>query len=186
MNELMVTIHPRAAFSSMSEGTAEDWKIIRKTESLASLADGILEQLERLGQEPSGFAVDRLTHSLQTATRAERAGRPDPYVLAALVHDIGDNLAPANHSELAAAVLKPHISEDLYWMVLRHGEFQLYYFGHFVGEDRNSRDRYRDHPYYDLTAEFCQEFDQRSFDPGYATEPLEHFVPLVRELVHNS
>jgi predicted HD phosphohydrolase len=185
MNELMVTTRPRAAFSSMSEGTAEDWAIIRGTESQASLADGVLEQLERLGQEPGGFAVDRLTHSLQTATRAERAGCPDSYVLAALVHDIGDNLAPANHSELAAAVLQPHISEELYWMVRLHGEFQLYYFGHYVGEDRNARDRYRDHGCYDLTVEFCEEFDQRSFDPAYRTEPLEHFVPLVRELVHN-
>jgi len=183
MSELVVTTRPRAAFTSMSDGTAEDWEIIRGAAAQTPLADGILEQLERLGQEPSGFAVDRLTHSLQTATRAERAGRPDPYVRAALVHDIGDNLAPDNHSELAAAVLKPHVAEDLCWMVLRHGEFQLYYFGHFVGEDRNIRDRYRDHEWFDRTVEFCQEFDQRSFDPGYATEPLDHFVPLVRDLV---
>jgi predicted HD phosphohydrolase len=183
MSELIAGPRSRAAFFSMSDGTAQDWEIIRAAVPEAPLADGILEQLQRLGQEPSGFAVDRLTHSLQTATRAERAGRPDQYLLAALVHDIGDNLAPENHSELAAAVLRPHIPDDLHWMVLHHGEFQLYYFGHFIGEDRNVRDRYRGHEWFDLTAEFCQEFDQRSFDPGYPTEPLEHFVPLLRDLI---
>jgi predicted HD phosphohydrolase len=183
MSELIAGPRPRAAFFSMSDGTAQDWEIIRAAVPEAPLADGILEQLQRLGQEPSGFAVDRLTHSLQTATRAERAGRPDQYLLAALVHDIGDNLAPENHSELAAAVLRPHSPDDLHWMVLHHGEFQRYYFGHFIGEDRNVRDRYRGHECFDLTAEFCEEFDQRSFDPGYPTEPLEHFVPLLRDLL---
>jgi predicted HD phosphohydrolase len=182
MTEL-ITQPPRAAFRSMAEGTLEDWQIIRSVEPEAPLADGVLEQLRRIGEVPSGFAVDRTTHSLQTATRAERAGRSDDYVLAALLHDIGDNLAPENHSELAAAVLRPHLPDDLHWMVQHHGEFQLYYFGHYVGADRNIRDQYAGHPFYDLTAEFCEEFDQRSFDPDYPTEPLEHYVPLVRDKI---
>ena len=173
----------RASFRSMSEGTAEDWRIIWETEPSEPLAVAVLEQLRRLGESPGGFAVDRLTHSLQTATRAERAGRSDPYVLAALLHDIGDNLAPDNHSELAAAVLKPHLPEDLHWMVQHHGEFQRYYFGHYLGEDRNVRERHRNHQWFDLTAEFCEDYDQRSFDPDYATSPIEHFEPLVRTLI---
>jgi predicted HD phosphohydrolase len=173
----------RAKFRSMSEGTEEDWEIIRAVESDVPLADSVLEQLRRLGDAPSGFAVDRLTHSLQTATRAENAGRSDRYILAALLHDIGDNLAPENHSELAAAVLKPHLPEDLHWMVKHHGEFQLYYFGHLLGGDRNVRERHRGHQWFDLTAEFCEEFDQRSFDPDFPTSPIEHFEPLVRSLI---
>jgi predicted HD phosphohydrolase len=174
---------PRAAFRSMREGTAEDWDIIRSVEPDIPLAESVLEQLRQLGEAPSGFAVDRLTHSLQTATRAESAGRSDHYVLAALLHDIGDNLAPANHSELAAAVLKPYLPEDLHWMVKHHGEFQLYYFGHYVGGDRDVRERHRGHQWFDLTEEFCEEFDQRSFDPDFTTRPIEHYEPLVRALI---
>src|SRR5271167_5011427 len=106
MTDLVAVSGRRAGFRSMSEGTAEDWQIINSVEPDVALSESVLEQLRRLGEAPSGFAVDRLTHSLQTATRAERAGRSDDYVLAALLHDIGDNLAPENHSELAAAVLK--------------------------------------------------------------------------------
>ncbi|MGH9046111.1 MAG: HD domain-containing protein [Acidimicrobiales bacterium] len=183
MTDLIVQPGQRAAFHSMEEGTYEDWQIIRGVEPEVPLAEGVLEQLRRIGEVPGGFAVDRTTHSLQTATRAERAGRSDLYVLAALLHDIGDNLAPANHSELAAAVLQPHLPDNLHWMVLHHGEFQLYYFGHFVGADRDGRDRYAGHPWFDLTAEFCEEFDQRSFDPDFPTQPIEHYIPLVRQLI---
>jgi predicted HD phosphohydrolase len=173
----------RATFRAMSEGTLEDWQIIRSVESDAPLSETILGQLRLIGEVPCGFAVDRTTHSLQTATRAERAGRSDDYVLAALLHDIGDILGPSNHSEVAGAILRPHLPEDLHWMVKHHGEFQLYYFGHLTGGDRNVRERHAGHRHFDLTAEFCEEFDQRSFDPDYPTEPLEHFLPLVREKI---
>jgi predicted HD phosphohydrolase len=184
MTESSTHIATRASFRAMSEGTAEDWRIISAVEPDVPLADSLLEQLRRLGEAPSGFAVDRLTHSLQTATRAERAGRSDLYVLAALLHDIGDNLAPENHSELAAAVLRPHLPDDLHWMVKHHGEFQRYYFGHYLGEDRNVRDRHRGHQWFDFTEEFCEEYDQRSFDPDYLTEPIDHYDLLVHELIH--
>jgi predicted HD phosphohydrolase len=182
MTEL-ITRPARATFRAMSEGTLEDWQIIESVESEVPLSEVILEQLRRIGEVPCGFAVDRTTHSLQTATRAEDAGRSDHYVLAALLHDIGDNLAPANHSELAAAALRPHLPDDLHWMVKHHGEFQRYYFGHFLGEDRNMRERHRGHQWFDLTEEFCEEFDQRSFDPDFPTRPLEHYEPLVRALI---
>ena len=182
MSEL-TTAPARASFRAMSEGTLEDWQIIRGVQAEEPLSVGIVEQLRRIGQVECGFAVDRTTHSLQTATRAERAGRSDDYVLAALLHDIGDLLGPDNHSEVAGAILRPHLPEDLHWMVKHHGEFQLYYFGHYTGRDRNVRDRHAGHPYFDLTAEFCEEYDQRSFDPDYPTEPLEHFVPLVQDKI---
>jgi predicted HD phosphohydrolase len=148
-----------------------------------AVADEVIEQLEKLGLGPGGSTVNRLTHSLQTATRAEHADRSDLYVLAALLHDIGDCLAPLNHSELAAAVLQPYLPEDLHWMVLHHGEFQQYYIGDQVGVDRNVRERYRGHQWFDLTVEFCEEFDQDALDPRLPTKPLEHFTPLVRALI---
>jgi predicted HD phosphohydrolase len=139
-----------------------------------------MAHLELLGGDFGGFAVDRLTHSLQTATRAERAGRDDEYVLCALVHDIGDTLGPANHADIAAAILKPFVSEQNHWMVEQHGIFQGHYFFHHLGGNRDVREQFRDHPWFDYCAEFCAEYDQNSFDPDYPTEPLEHFEPLIR------
>ncbi len=133
--------------------------------------------------EPSGYKITRLEHSLQTATRAHRAGEDEEMVVCALLHDIGDVLAPANHSQAAAAVLRPFVSEKNYWIVKHHGLFQGYYFFHHHGGDRNARDRHRDHPYYSATADFCANYDQVSFDPDYEWEPLEVFEPMVRRVL---
>jgi predicted HD phosphohydrolase len=171
-----------AKFHAMDEGTQEDWQIIAEgaLHMYAGLADRVLTHLRLLDGDFGGFAVDRLTHSLQTATRAERAGRDDEYILCALLHDIGDTLGSFNHADVAAAILKPFISEQNHWLVEKHAIFQGYYFFHFLGLDRNLRDQYRGHEWFDYTAEFCADFDQPAFDPGYDTKPLEHYEPLVR------
>lgn len=173
----------RASFHAMTDGTAEDWSIIagKTIELFLGLPDRLLSHLRLLEGDFGGFAVDRLTHSLQTATRAYRDDRDDEYVFCALVHDIGDILGPANHADIAAAVVKPFVSEQNHWMVEKHGIFQGYYFFHFLGLDRDLREQYRAHPWFDYTAEFCAEYDQPAFDPGYDTLPLEHFEPLVRQ-----
>ncbi len=182
MTEIDASTGRRAAFRAMTEGTAEDWTIIagQSIEFFLGLPDRLLAHLRLLDGDFGGFPVDRLTHSLQTATRAYRADRDDEYVFCALVHDIGDTLGPANHADVAAAVVKPFVSEENHWMVAHHAVFQGYYFFHHLGLDRNLRERYRDHPLFDYTAEFCAEYDQPAFDPGYDTLPLEHFEPLVR------
>ena len=169
----------------MTEGTAEDWQAIAvaNMEFASQLPDRILEHLRLLDGDFGGFAVDRLTHSLQTATRAYRADRDDEYVLCALIHDIGDTLGSFNHADVAAAVLKPFVSEKNHWMVDKHAEFQGYYYFHLLGLDRDVREKYRGHEFFDYTAEFCQDFDQPSFDASYDTLPLEHFEPLVRDLM---
>ena len=174
-----------AQFHAMTDGTKEDWRIIGEASihNFAGLPERLMAHLELLGGDFGGFAVDRLTHSLQTATRAERAGRDDEYVLCALVHDIGDTLGPANHAEIAAAILKPFVSEQNHWMVEQHGIFQGYYFFHHLGGNPDMRERFRDHPWFDYCAEFCAEYDQNSFDPDYPTEPLEHFEPLIRSML---
>jgi predicted HD phosphohydrolase len=181
----MTTTADRASFTTMQEGTAEDWGIIgtHAAHFMAALPDRILDHLRLLGGDFGGFAVDRLTHSLQTAARAEKAGRDDAYVLCALLHDIGDTLGAYNHADVAAAIIKPFISEELHWMVEHHAEFQGYYFFHHLGLDRDMREKYRDHPQFDATAEFCAEFDSPAFDPAYPTPPLEHYEPLVRSLM---
>jgi len=175
----------RATFKTMAEGTAEDWAAIGR----ASMAhrgehvDRILSHLQLLGGDYGGFAVDRLEHSLQTATRAFRAGQDEEYVVCALLHDIGDILLPASHAELGAAILKPYISEQNHWMVEHHAIFQGYYFFHHIGLDRDMRDQFRGHPWFEYTAQFCHLYDQNSFDPAYDTMPLEAFVPMMRRVM---
>lgn len=172
-----------AKFHAMTEGTPEDWQIIgeQAIHNFVGLPERLLTHLRLLDGDYGGFAVDRLTHSLQTATRAERDDRDDEYILCALIHDIGDTLGPANHADIAAAILKPFVSEQNHWMVEQHGIFQGYYFFHHLGFDRDLRDQFAGHEWFDYTAEFCHDYDQPAFDPSYPTHPLDHFEPLVRE-----
>src|SRR5437763_4303966 len=151
---------PRAKFHAMDEGTQEDWALIGAAalEFYVGLPDRVLTHLKLLDGDFGGFAVDRLTHSLQTATRAERAGRDDEYILCALLHDIGDTLGSYNHADVAAAVLKPFVSEANHWIVEKHALFQGYYYFHLVGLDREARAKYRGAPYFDQCAEFCADF----------------------------
>jgi len=174
----------RAGFRAMTEGTAEDWAIIGADHQhhLHSLVPRLVDHLRLLADGHGGFAVDRLEHSLQTATRAHRAGRADDYVACALLHDIGDSLCPADHPSIAAAIVSPYVGEELTWMVAHHAVFQGYYYFHHLGMDRNARDEYSGHPWYDLTAEFCAEFDQAAFDPSYRSMPLDDFVPLLEKV----
>jgi len=185
MSDTTTDARPRAAFHAMTEGTKEDWDKIAvgAIELAAGLPDRVLAHLRLLGGDYGGFAVDRLVHSLQTATRAHRADRDDEYVFCALIHDIGDVLGPLNHADVAAAVVKPFVSEQNHWMVEKHAIFQGYYFFHHLGLDPDMREQFRGHEWFDYTAEFCQDYDQVAFDPGYDTLPLGHFEPLVRQVM---
>jgi len=175
----------QTSFTRMIDATPEDYQAIAAHSAafMQGLPDRVLAHLRLLAGDTGGYAVDRLTHSLQTATRAQRAGRDDEYVVCALLHDIGDTLASFNHSDLAATILQPFVSERNHWIVQQHAVFQGYYFFHHLGLDRNARDRHRDHPWYRDCAEFCARYDQNSFDPAYDTLPLEFFVPMVRRLL---
>lgn len=172
------------SFTSMAEGTREDYALLDRLSEkhCAGVPDRLLDALRALEDSYGGYQVTRLEHSLQSATRAERDGRTDEYVVAALLHDIGDELAPYSHGEMAAAVLRPYVSEEIWWIVRHHGVFQLYYYAHHLDGDRNVREQYRGHPYFEACAEFCELYDQSSFDPQYESLPIEHFVPVVRQV----
>jgi predicted HD phosphohydrolase len=142
-----------------------------------------VSHLNLLKGDHGGFAVDRLEHSLQTATRAHQAGQDEEYVVCALLHDIGDILMPANHAELAATILSPYISDRNLWMLEKHGIFQGYYFFHYLGLDRDMREEFRGHPDFEYTAQFCHLYDQNSFDPAFQSMPLEAFVPMMRRVM---
>jgi predicted HD phosphohydrolase len=174
----------RAGFTAMEHGTADDWAIIGGHFRAFSrgLADRVLDHLRLLDGDYGGFPIDRLQHSLQTASRAHRDGRDEPYVVMALLHDIGDTLGSYNHPEIAAAMLKPFVSEELHWIAQNHGAFQGYYYFHFLGMDQNVRDQFLSHPHYEACREFCAKYDQAAFDPAYENLPLEFFEPMVRRV----
>lgn len=174
----------RAQFSEMTDGTSQDWQIIvaNAMEFNKGLAQRIVHHLLLLDGDFGGFKIDRLAHSLQTATRAHRDGKDQEYVVCALLHDIGDTLGSYNHPDIAAAILKPFVSEQNHWMVANHGIFQGYHFFQFLGLDRNMRDKFQDSPYYEYTREFCDLYDQKAFDPEYDSEPLEFFIPMMNKV----
>jgi predicted HD phosphohydrolase len=176
--------HQRAKYHAMVDGTQEDWSIIGKHAAAfqKDLPNRILAHLKLLKGDCGGFAVDRLEHCLQTATRAHQAGEDEEYVVCALVHDIGDTLGPANHADIAGAIVKPYVSEKNHWIVEKHGVFQGYYFFHFLGLDRNLRDQYRGHPHFEATAQFCHLYDQAAFDPAYKSMPLDAFEPMIQRV----
>jgi len=176
---------PRAAFTSMERSTGEDWAIIGTSfvPFAQKLPDRILAHLRLLDGDYGGFAVDRLTHSLQTATLAHRAGEDEEYVVCALLHDIGDTLGSFNHADIGAAIVRPFVSEANHWMVEKHGIFQGYYFFHHIGLDRNMREQFCGHPSFERTALFCEKYDGPAFQPGLDPMPLEAFEPMLRRVM---
>ena len=174
-----------ASFRSMDESTQADWAIIggHFMPFAAALPDRVLTHLKLLDGDYGGFPIDRLQHSLQTATRAHRGGESEEYVVMALLHDIGDTLGTFNHPDVAAAIIKPFVDEETHWICQHHGAFQGYYYFHFLGMDQNLREKFRDSPHFDACAEFCAKYDQAAFDPDYKSEPLEFFEPMVRRVL---
>ena len=170
------------SFTRMADGTQQDYELLEGLERAYAdgLADRLLDTLAAQTETLPGYRISRQAHALQSATRALRDGADEEMVVATLLHDIGDALAPFNHGAFAAAILRPYVSERTHWIVLHHGIFQAYYYAHHLGMDRNARDRYADHPHYQATVDFCERWDQCSFDPDYPTEPLATFAPLVR------
>jgi predicted HD phosphohydrolase len=168
----------------MKDGTKDEYLLLDKYEQeyIDGTADRILNFMKGLTSTLEGYKITRLEHSLQSASRALNDGADVEMIVAALLHDIGDELAPLNHSEYAASVLKPYVSEKTHWIIEKHGEFQMYYYAHHLGKNQNQRDKYKDHKYYQDAVNFCEKWDQASFDPDYESKPLEFFAPMVKKI----
>ena len=168
----------------MKKGTKKDYLFLDKHEKdfANKTAERILKFMSNLNETLEGYQISRLEHSLQSATRAYKNKESEEMIVATLLHDIGDELAPMNHSEYAAAILKPYVSEKTHWIIEKHGEFQMYYYAHHLGGNRNKRDEYKSHKYYQDTINFCEQYDQNSFDPNYKSLPLEFFRPMVKKI----
>ena len=172
------------SFLRMEDGTREDYELLDRFERdyVRALPDRVLAALRKLDQSLPGYRLSRLEHSLQAATRALKDGADDELIVAALIHDVGDELAPYNHAEVAAGIIRPYVRPEVTWIVEQHGLFQTYYYAHHAGRDRNGREKFRDHPWYQACKDFCADWDQCSFDPDYPWEPLGAFEPRVREI----
>jgi len=171
-------------FTEMKNGSKEEYLMLDKHEQnyISGTADRILRFMGGLNSTLEGYKITRLEHSLQAATRAFKDKADEEMIVAVLLHDIGDELAPLNHSEYAASILKPYVSEKTHWIIEKHGEFQMYYYAHHLGKNKNQRDKYKDHPYYQDTVDFCEKWDQASFDPDYKNMTLEEFAPMIKKI----
>ncbi len=180
MNVVVKTV----SFRRMEDGTREDYALLDQSEHAyaAGLPGRILDAVRKLDHSLEGYPISRLGHSLQAATRALNDGADDELIVAALIHDVGDELAPYNHAELSAAIIRPYVREEVTWIVEQHGLFQTYYYVHHNGGDRHMRERFRGHKWFDACAAFCQRWDQSSFDPDFPTQPLEVFEPYVQRI----
>lgn len=172
------------SFKRMDEGTSEDYALLHKLERdyINALPDRLLQALEALDNSLAGYQVSRLAHSLQTATRAEADGADDEMIIAALIHDLGDDLAPENHSQLAAAIIRPYVRAEVTWVLEMHGVFQMKYYADKLGLNPDERDRWADHKWFATCERFCRDWDQMAFDPDYPTKPLSYFEPLLRQI----
>ena len=172
-------------FTQMKDGTREDYMLLREHEhAFNSLTpDRLMRTLaEQENETLEGYKITRLEHALGAATRAYREGADADWVVAALLHDIGDGLAPQNHDEFAATIIKPYVRDEVTWVVQHHGLFQMVYYAHFYGWNRDEREKYKDHPCYQSCVDFCERWDQSSFDPAYRYEKLDFFAPLVKDV----
>jgi len=174
----------KVSFVEMKHGTKEDYLFLDKNEKdfANKTAERIIDFMSKMTQTLEGYQISRLEHSLQSATRAYKNEENEEMVVAALLHDIGDELAPMNHSEYAAAILKPYVSKKTHWIIEKHGEFQMFYYAHHLGGDKNIREKYKDHEYYQDTIDFCEKYDQNSFDPKYKSHSLDFFKPMVKKI----
>jgi predicted HD phosphohydrolase len=169
-------------FTRMDHSTAEQWAVIGKEtyENQSRVAENALRMLRSLSDITDGFAVDQLTHSLQAATLAERGGGDEEMIFASLLHDIGKAVSVPNHPEIAAAIIKPYVRPDVHDAIKAHQDFQGRHYYHHFGGDPDARAQYEGASWFDLAAQFADEWDQIAFDPDYDTLKLDHFEPLVR------
>jgi len=173
-----------AKFTRMKDGDREDYQFLRahEIEFASKTADRLLLALQELDQSLSGYQISRLQHSLQAATRAFYDGADMDWMVSALLHDIGDIYAPYNHDEYAATIIRPFVREQCAWVVEVHADFQLFYYGHYIGANQHKREAHRGHAYFADCAEFCERWDQASFDPNYKTLPLDFFAPMLHQI----
>ena len=172
------------SWTQMADGTREDYDMLGElytSHTQGEVVENMVKLLEIMKGPKLGYQIDRYEHSLQAASRALRNDERLDVVMAGLLHDVGDSIAPQNHSATAAAMLAPYLDDETHWVVAHHGLFQGYYYFHHMDGDRNARDLYADHEYSEACISFCANYDQNSFNPDYPTLPMTDFIPMMEE-----
>ena len=171
-------------FTAMKDGTVEDYQIIQENDHVTAqeLPERIMNHLREMALDDGAYQISRLDHVLQCATRAFRDSADDDWIVASLLHDLGDVLAPYSHGQVASEIIRPFVKKEVAWVVRNHGVFQMFYNKSLSPEERNRRDQFKHHPYYQLAVDFCENWDQCSFDPGYPCEELRFFEPVLRRV----
>ena len=178
-------VSKKVKFTKMEDGDKEDYLLLKELEKsyISMTSDRIIEELKRQGTiSLEGYQITRLEHGLQSGTRAFRDGADIDWIIGALLHDIGDGLAPQNHDRMSAEVIRPFVREEVSWVVEHHGIFQMIYYAHHYGWDKNARDKFKDNIYFQTCADFCERWDQKSFDPEYENKDLDFFKPMIKEV----
>ncbi len=172
-------------WTEMRHGSRADFEMLGplfEDHARGALVQNLVGLLNLLKGPKLGYQIDRYDHSLQSGSRAMRAGESPDMIVSALLHDVADGFAPENHSEAAAALLAPYVHDEAIWVVKHHGIFQGYYYFHHVGGDRDARDRYLDSPWYESCTRFCRDYDQNCFDPDYPNLVIDDFMPVLAEV----
>ena len=146
----------------------------------------MLKALVKLDESLSVYQVTRLEHFLRSAIRAWKDGADTDRIVSVLLHNIGDLHTPYIHHKYAASILRPFLREQCSWMVEKHGDFQMLYYVNHAGGNPDKSLAYKENPYFEDCATFCACWDQASFDPANASQPLEFFQDMVREVFARS
>ncbi|MGV0036598.1 MAG: phosphohydrolase [Candidatus Azotimanducaceae bacterium WSBS_2022_MAG_OTU7] len=131
-----------------------------------------------------GFNVDRLEHSLQTATvHIVMAAMKEYAVVVPASMILVTRWVPYDHGALLLVLLKPFVSEANLWMMENHTVFQGYYYFDHIGGDKNARDVH-DNPHfeytmYSLRSTTCLLFDERydSMPPQRSSRWFDECLP---------
>lgn len=169
-------------FTRMQDGTAEDWAIIgaAHVEHFTKTPAHLMDMLRSLEKFTLGFACDQLQHSLMTGTLARQDGATDEEVAIALLHDVGKAVSIPNHGAIAAELMKPYVSEDAYFAIRHHQDFQGRYYYEFAGASPKLRDDFTGESWYPLAEKLVDRWDAPAFDPDFEVDSLESFEPLLQ------
>ena len=155
----------------------------RPCEHQGRVADAVLDMLRSLADDHRRLR-GRPAHALppdRHARRARRCRRRDGRRVALPRHRQGRQ-RPEPPDDRRGDPQAVRARTRCYEVIRAHQDFQGRHYYHHFGGDPNAREQYRGEPWFDLAAQFADEWDQIAFDPDYDTLPLEHFEPRVREV----
>ena len=172
--------------SALDDFRADDWKRLNSQRAPYVAEEQARQALRLLSASADdttfGYQINNYRHCLQSASLVMEAGHDEETIVVALFHDVGFTVCPDAHGAFAADLLGAYISEANYWMLRHHTAFQLFHCHEYPGIDRNARQRWRNHPHFQWTAEFVEKYDQNAIRSDYRKLSLDVFEPMVQRI----